>query len=93
MLSRAEVLTALRGQLGGAPYFGATLSELVSLEAWGELASVLAAYERQKVEAPWLVGPVLRYLTAHPGKEAKHAHARIEAAQLGGKGTPAKGSK
>jgi hypothetical protein len=102
VLRRPQVLGALHQLLNRPAFFGTTLSELVRLEAWGELEPVLAAYESQKAKAPWMVGPVLRYLAAHPSPEAKRAHDRIEQSLLGakpapgkgpsGKGTPAKGS-
>ena len=44
---------------------------------------MLAAYERHKAKAPWTVGPVMRYLAAHPSPEAKKKHAELEAALFG----------
>jgi len=87
VLRRPQVLAALHALLDHAAFFATTLHELTRLKAWGELEPILAVYERQKAEAPWLVGPVLRYLAAHPSKDAKRAHARIEALVLGGKPT------
>ena len=48
-------------------------------DAWGELDLILEAYGLHKKDAPWTLGPVLRYLEAHPGPRATKERERLMA--------------
>lgn len=79
VLPKATIVAALERLLPTRTTFGVTLEELARLEAWDSTQAVLAAYARHKPEAPWTVGPVLRFLEAQPGEAAKQEHARLMA--------------
>lgn len=81
-LKKSEVISALCRLLDVPAVIGATLDELVKLKAWSVLEQVRVAYERHKETAPGVTRPVLRYLAAHPGKQAARLHEQIEAAFL-----------
>ena len=79
VLSKEAIVAALRRMLAERAAFGVTLEELARLDAWGERDAVLAAYERHKPDAPWTIGPVLRFLESSPGPEAKKQRERLMA--------------
>ncbi|MDA1196246.1 MAG: hypothetical protein O2894_13835, partial [Planctomycetota bacterium] len=81
VLPRASVLAELTALMEDAAIYGVAVEALGRLEAWDRLPVVLAAYERLREQAPWTIGPTLRYLEAHPGEDAKAAHARLEASR------------
>ena len=79
VLTKATITEALVRLLPEQTTFGVTLEELGRLEAWGTTERVLAAYKRHKADAPWTVGPVLRFLETQPGEEAKKRRERLMA--------------
>ncbi|MDF1702455.1 MAG: hypothetical protein P1V36_14995, partial [Planctomycetota bacterium] len=81
-LTRPQVIAALHRLLAEPACFGVTLEELARLEAWGELDAVVAAYGRHRAKAPWTLGPVLRYLEAHPAARARTVRDRLQAELL-----------
>lgn len=81
-LKKAEVISALCRLLDVPAVIGATLDELTKLKAWSVLEQVRVAYKRHKETAPSVTGPVLRYLAAHPRKEAARLREQIEASLL-----------
>lgn len=79
VLPKRIIVEALRRLLPSVAMFGVTLEELQRLDAWDELDLILEAYALHKQDAPWTVGPVLRYLEAHPAPRAKKVRERLMA--------------
>ena len=78
-LPKPTIVATLQRMLPERTTFGVVVEELARLEAWEATDAVLAAYARHKPEAPWTVGPVLRFLEAAPGEAAKAKRERLAA--------------
>ena len=76
-LERKAIVASLEALLAFPAFIGATIDELVKIEAWDALESVWAAYEAHHETAPWVTGSALRYLEANPTDEATRMHDRL----------------
>ena len=88
-LTRERIRAALRTLLDQPSAYGPAVHELRKLEAWEDTEAVLAACERNRKFAPWVLGPTLSFLEAQDSDEARALHAELEASVLDAAGTPA----